>query len=444
MKIPRWTLRAAALVLGVAGGSLQLHAQGVTTGAIAGTVTDAAGAGVDRAVVMAVAKDNGFTTSTTTRANGGYQITNLETGTYTVKVRRIGFESAQSADILVTLSQTTRIDIQLKQATTTLGAITVTASTDAADFSPTRQGVQTQVNDSMITHLPQLNRNVTDLVKVVPQVIIPPSGGASAGGMYNRLNNFTIDGASQNDRFNLNSSGGIPGGASNGRIISADAVKEFKVALSPTDVRQANFTGMLFNAVTKSGTNEFHGGAMYNYRNDANMASASFRATPINVRQYGFQFGGPILKDKLHFYVAPEWQHRFSLASGAFVGQAATSTAILNVSADSIALVQDIVKQKMGFDPGSSGRIDIANPLSNFFGRLDYQISDGNRLVFRQLINHAENTSFSRTSTAFTSVPSTQTSGFRLGSNSFIGFNNNKSSTVQLFSNFKGGMSNEF
>src|SRR4051812_13621785 len=378
MKIPRWTLRAAALVLGVAGGSLQLHAQGVTTGAIAGTVTDAAGAGVDRAVVMAVAKENGFTSSTTTRANGGYSIPNLEIGTYTVKVRRIGYESAQSADILVTLSQTTRIDIQLKQATTTLGAITVTASTDAADFSPTRQGVQTQVNDSMITHLPQLNRNVTDLVKVVPQVIIPPSGGASAGGMYNRLNNFTIDGASQNDRFNLNSSGGIPGGAGNGRVISADAVKEFKVLLSPTDVRQANFTGMLFNAVTKSGGNEFHGGLMYNYRHDANMASANFRQTPVDQRQYGFQLGGPIIKDRLTFYVAPEWQTRFSAAGGAFVGSTLSSSTP-NIAPDSIALVQSIIQSKMGFDPGTSGKVDIENPLTNLFGRVDFQINSQHR-----------------------------------------------------------------
>src|SRR4051812_11570027 len=325
MKISRWTLRAAALVLGLAAGAIPLHAQGVTTGAIAGTVTDAAGAPVQSAVVMAVAKANGFTTSTTTRSNGYYIIPNLETGAYTVKVRRIGFESME-LPVPVSLSQTTRFDIQLKQAATTLGGVTVTATTDASDFNPTRQGVSTQVSDSLITHMPQLNRNITDLAKLVPQVIVQGSGGVSAGGMYNRLNNFTVDGASQNDRFNLNSSGGIPGGAGNGRIISSDAVKEFRVLLTPTDVRQANFTGMLFNAVTKSGSNEFHGGLMYNYRHDANMASANFRATPVDQRQYGFQLGGPIIKDRLTFYVAPEWQTRFSAASGAYVGSSLAAT----------------------------------------------------------------------------------------------------------------------
>jgi Carboxypeptidase regulatory-like domain len=440
MKILRWTLRAAALALAVVGGSLDLHAQGVTTGAVAGTVTDETGKPVESAQVKVVNRSSGFSTYSNTRVNGYYLVSNLESGgPYTVTVKRIGFLAAERTDVVVPLSQTTRIDFKLSRQAVALGAVQVIAASDAAIFSPTRQGVSTQVSDSLIQHLPQLTRNITDMVKLVPQVT-----GMSAGGMYNRLNNFMVDGASQNDRFNLASSGGIPGGAGGGRIISEDAVKEFKVLLSPTDVRQANFTGMLFNAVTKSGTNEFHGGAMYNYRNDANMASAGFRATPVNVRQYGFQFGGPIIKDKLQFYVAPEWQHKTSLAGGAFIGQPANATAVLNVPADSVALIQSIVQAKMGLDAGTSGRLDIKNPLTNLFGRLDYQVSDGERIVFRQLINRTDNTSFSRNNNTFTANPLTQTSGFRLGSNSFIGVDNNKSSTVQLFSNLASGISNEF
>ena len=442
MKIPRWTLRAAALVLGMFAGAMPLAAQGVTTGAIAGTVTDAAGAPVEGAVVQAVARSNGFTSSTQTRSNGYYLIPNLETGAYTVRVRRIGFESIE-LPVPVTLSQTTRFDIQLKQAATTLSGVTVTATTDASDFNPTRQGVSTQVSDSLITHIPQLNRNVTDLAKLVPQVIIPGSGGPSAGGMYNRLNNFTVDGASQNDRFNLNSSGGIPGGAGSGRIISADAVKEFRVLLSPTDVRQANFTGMLFNAVTKSGSNEFHGGIMYNYRHDANMASSNFRATPVDQRQYGFQLGGPIIKDRLTFYVAPEWQTRFSAASGAFVGSTFQATTP-NINPDSIALVQSIVQTRMGFDPGTSGKVDLENPLTNLFGRLDFQINDQHRMVLRRTDNTTENTSFSRNQNTFQTNVVNQTTGFRLGSNGFDGKNTNQSNVAQIFSNLTNGISNEF
>jgi len=447
MNIPRWTLRVAAVVLGVAGGSLQLGAQGVTTGAIAGTVLDASGQPVVGATVRATNRSSGFVSTTGTRNNGYFLIPNLETGgPYTVSVKRIGFASQDKSDIVVPLSQTVRVDFKLAQSAVALAGVQVVASSDASIFSSSRQGVTTQVSDSIIQHLPQLNRNVTDMAKLVPQVIVPSSGGVSAGGMYNRLNNYTVDGANQNDRFNLNSSGGIPGGAGNGRIISEDAVKEFRVLLSPTDVRQANFTGLLFNAVTKSGTNEFHGGGMYNYRNDLNMASAGFRKTPVNVRQYGFTFGGPIIKDKLHFYVAPEWQHRTSLANGAFIsnGVSGNPSTPINISPDSIALIRSIVQAKMGFDPGAGERLDISNPLSNLFGRLDYQFNDNNRVVFRQLINRTDNTSFSRNNNTYVAAPTTQTTGFRLESNSFIGVNKNQSSTVQLFSNLPKSISNEF
>src|SRR3954466_14436826 len=428
MKTPRWTLRAVALVLGVVGGSLQLHAQGVTTGAIAGTVVDAAGAPVQGATIKVTNRSTGFTSAATTRANGYYLIPNLEVGgPYTVAIRRIGFETQTKTDISVPLSQTARVDFKLAQQAVNLGGVQVVATSDASIFSATRQGVTTRVSDTLITALPQLNRNITDMAKLVPQVIQPSStGGMSAGGMYNRLNNYTVDGANQNDRFNLNSSGGIPGGAGNGRIISEDAVKEFRVLLSPTDVRQANFTGMLFNAVTKSGTNEFHGGAMYNYRHDANMASSNFRQTPVDQRQYGFQLGGPIIKDRLTFYVAPEWQTRFSAAGGAFVGSSFAATTP-NINPDSIALVQSIVLSKMGFDPGTSGKVDIENPLTNLFGRVDFQVNNQHRMVLRRTDNTTENTSFSRNNNTFTNTVTTQTTGFRLGSNLFDGKNTNTS-----------------
>src|SRR4029079_5724649 len=162
-------------------------------------------------------------------------------------------------------------------------------------------------------------------VKLTPQVNQPSSGGPSAGGQYNRYNNFTNDGANQNDRFNLASSGGLPGGAGGGRIISQEAVKEFRVLLSPTDVRQANFTGMLVNAVTKSGTNAFQGGAIYDFRTE-NLSGVNFRQTSLDVKQYGFQLGGPIIKDKLQFFVAPEWQHRTHPAGGPLLWHGARYT----------------------------------------------------------------------------------------------------------------------
>jgi hypothetical protein len=456
MNIPRWTRRVAVAVAAVAVGALRLAAQGVTTGAITGTVTDAQGAPVEGAQVQVQNRSTGYRSSTMTRSTGLYYVQGLEVGgPYTVTVRRIGFEPVTRNDIVVTLSQATRVDIQMAAAAAQLSAVQVTAGATTAEISPTKQGPSTQVSDTLITRIPNLSRNFTDLVKLTPQVSrscnenSPTSSstyscGASAGGQYNRYNNFTIDGANQNDRFNLGSSGGLPGAAGGGRIIAPGAVKEFRVLLAPTDVRQANFTGMLMNAVTKSGTNELKGGAVYTFRNEK-LSAVNYRATAIDFKQYGFTLGGPIIKDKLHFFVAPEWQRRSSAAAGAFVGASASQTGTsLNISTDSIALVQQIVQSKMGFDPGTSGRVSADNPLTNLFGRLDYQINETHRLVLRQIWNTTENVSFSRNSNTFRNDPLQQNTGFRLGSNQFLGQNKNNSTVAQIYSNFASGRSNEF
>src|SRR4051812_2772205 len=372
MKSPRWVVNAAtmlslALLLPLSLSS-PVAAQGVTTGAISGTVTDAAGKPVENAQVQITNRNSGFRSGSITRANGYYYVQGLKVGgPYSVSVRRIGYEPVERNGVTVSLSSTTRVDLQLAQSAVTLSAVTVSGQAEASTFSPAHQGVSTEVTDTLIRRIPTLNRNLTDLVKLTPQVIIPNSGGPSAGGQYNRYNNFTIDGANQNDRFNLNSSGGLPGGAGNGRIISQEAVKEFRVLMSPSDVRQANFTGMLVNAVTKSGTNDWHGGGIYNFRNQ-DLGATNFRATTLDVKQYGFQLGGPIIRDRLQFFIAPEWQQRTTAAAGPYVGQAANSTGTpLNISPDSIAYVQQIVAShpQFGFDAGTSGLVPVDNPLTN-------------------------------------------------------------------------------
>src|SRR5690349_7122156 len=349
MKSPRWVLGTATMLSLALSAALSLPsrllAQGVTTGAISGTVTDAAGKPVENAQVQITNRSTGYRSGAMSRTNGYYYVQGLEVGgPYTVSVRRIGYEPVERNGVTVSLSSTTRVDLQLAQSAVTLSAVTVSGQAEASTFSPAHQGVSTEVTDSLIRRIPQLNRNLTDLVKLTPQVSQPSSGGPSAGGQYNRYNNFTIDGANQNDRFNLAASGGLPGSAGGGRIISQEAVKQFRVLLSPTDVRQANFTGMLVNAVTKSGTNEFHGGALYDFRTQ-NLSGVSARQTSLDIKQYGFQIGGPIIKNRLQFYVAPEWQQRTTPAGGPFVGQVAGSTgSALNIDKDSIAYVQSIIQ----------------------------------------------------------------------------------------------------
>jgi len=422
-------------------------AQGITTGAVTGVITSDRGQPVEGAVVRITNRSTGTSTSAQTRENGRYFIQSLEVGgPYTVEVRRIGFQPVVQNDVMVTLSQTTRVDMLLStQAVTLTEVTTLGTAASQAGFSPSHQGVGTVVNDTLIRRVPTLNRDFTDLVKLTPQVVTNNTGGGpSAAGGYNRFNNFTVDGANQNDRFNLAGSSGTPGGASNNRIMSVDAVQEFQVLLSPTDVRYGNFAGMLINAVTKSGTNTFSGGATYAFRTPGMAADVPvIRASGFDIRQHAFTFGGPIIRDKLHFFAAADWKSSTNPTSGP-VANATTNTIGTNniaVSLDSINRIASILAPN--FDVGSAGPFPIANPIRNLMGRLDYSINDANRLTFRMLDNTATSDAFSRSTSSLTSSVLQQSSGIRLTSNSFVGNSKNRSLAAQWFNNRANGVSNE-
>jgi len=367
----------------------------------------------------------------------------LEVGSDRATARLIGYAPQTRTDVRVTLNQTTRIDFELAEAATQLATVTTTADATGADFSPTRQGVATVVTDTLIRRVPSLQRDFTEMVKLTPQVSRDGTNGPSAGGAYNRLNNFTVDGANQNDRFNLGSSGGQPGGATGGRIMSVDAVKEFQVLMSPTDVRYGNFGGMLVNAVTRNGTNTWTGGGTWTYRNPRMAANVDqIRQSGFQYKNYGFTLGGPIIKDKLHFFLAPEFQDRTDPTAGPIVNEA--TGVIGSVALDSITAIRRIMAAR-GVDVGSEGVFRRGNPLANLFGRLDWSISDRHRAVLRVLDNTAEQDEFSRNTVPLNANgANVQTAGIRLTSNAFTRQNRNRSLVGQLFSTFGSGAANEF
>jgi outer membrane receptor protein involved in Fe transport len=434
---------AAVFAVALAGSAAPVRAQGVTTGAITGIVTDPQGQPLVGVQVTITNVATGYGTTVLTRPNGLYLAQGLEVGgPYTISTTSVGYATATRGDIYVRLSTSTRIDFQLSVQAVQLQELAISV-TRSADFSPTRQGVTSVVSDTLVRRVPTLSRDFVDLIKLTPQVVRPASGGPSAGGMYNRFNTFTIDGANQSERFNLSSTEGVPGASTGGRLVSIEAVKEFRVLMTPTDVRQGNFAGMLVNAVTKSGTNSFHGGGTFTYRNE-NFAAKALRETELSLRQYGFHIGGPIIRDRLHFFIAPEWQERSIPAGGAyFLGSSPSTVETPAVALDSLNRITTIMQQQYNFDVGGVGPIDLETPLTNLFARIDFAINDRHRLVLRQLINRAEDGSFFRNSGSLNTSPTVQNSGFRLGSNFYSRINKNKSSVLQLYSNFAGGAANE-
>ncbi|MGH7485240.1 MAG: TonB-dependent receptor, partial [bacterium] len=282
--------------------------------------------------------------------------------------------------------------------------------------------------------LPTLNRNFTDFVALTPQISTKGPGN-SGGGQNNRFNGIQIDGSVANDLFGLGSTG-QPGGQAGAKQISLEAVKEYQVLLSPFDVRQGNFTGALVNAVTKTGSNELHGTATYANRSEKLERNVDYlRKAPFTVKQEGFWVGGPIIKDRLLFSVAPEWQQQSAPSSGPYIGQPAGLSPKPPATQAGVDSLVQILTNQYGFaDPGNGGLVKNENPLANFFGRLDLiNLPASSRLVARYNYVNAQQDIFSRSSSRLNL--SNNGYNFRSTTNSYL---------TQLFSSMDNGTNNEF
>jgi outer membrane receptor for ferrienterochelin and colicin len=422
---------AAALLVILPG---RIAAQGITTGAIAGRVTTVGGEPLVGAQIVIRNRQTGFSAGTQTREDGRYRVQNLEPGgPYTVTARRIGMEPQTVENQLVPLSQTLTLDFKLAAQAARLSSVEVVATTNAGEFAPTNTGTRTAISDTVLQRLPTTSRNLTDFVKITPQVS-STGPGASAGGMSNRMNNVQIDGATERDVFGLGSTG-APGAEVNAKSLSIEAVKELQVLLAPYDVRQGNFGGLLLNAITKSGTNDFHGSVFHAFRNQSYGAdTAAVRGQPFNRSQTGFSLGGPIIRDKLHFFTANEWTTENTPVTGPYADQPASAAQKFPLQPDTLARFIDLMKALGSQDVGSAGSVNIPNPLANVFARLDWQINPVHRMVLRY--NYADGERL-RQQTA-------RTPTLAVLSDNYHNFRNVKSAPVlQLFSNFANGASNE-
>lgn len=411
-----------ALVAAMSAVTGRVSAQ-VTTGAITGVVTDEQGQPVEAAQIQMINKATGLTRGALTSASGRYVIQGLEVGAqYSVTARRIGFRPVTVDDIVVSLGQTTKADVKLERQATQLEAVTIVSETNAI-ISPTRTGASTTVGDSALRRLPSLNRNFTDFVALTPQVS-NTGPGLSGGGTNNRFNNITIDGAVSSDLFGLGSTG-QPGGQAGGKSIGIESVKEYQVLLSPYDVRQGNFSGALINAVTKSGTNVFSG-SIYGVTRNQDFARDQAYIRDFEQSQYGLSLGGPIVKDKLFFFINPEFQRRTVPAAGPYIGLAGTT-----VTQALVDQFNGLIGAK-GVPTGSGAAVQLENPLTNFFGRVDYFLPWNSSLVLRHNYAKAQDDNFSRS-----------TSTFNLDNNGYAFTSDANSTVAQLRTNFSGGQYNE-
>src|SRR2546421_1616619 len=306
-----WSIGVLALVLSAP--ARTATAQGVTSAAVAGRITDDAGAPVPAAQISLTNGSTGQRYAARSRDDGRYSFENVDVGgPYTLAVRALGFEPKTSTPFNLQLGQRFVLDLSLKRSAVQLEAVTVETQSNPL-LSQARTGAQTLISDSALRRLPTLNRAFNDFVNTSPQIVKTPGGGTSFTGQNDRFNNIQIDGTVNNDLCALGASNQIPGGGVNARPLSIEAVKEYQVLTAPFDVRQGGFVGGLINAVTKSGTNQFHGSA-FGYMQNQNLVGSDTNGVSVPVadykpQQYGFCLGGPIIRGRLHFFVTGDFRH---------------------------------------------------------------------------------------------------------------------------------------
>lgn len=359
-----------------------IMAQGVTTAAFNGLVTDVDNNPVVGATVTAVHTPTGTVYTAVSRMDGLFNIPAVRVGgPYTVTVAMEPFKAQEVTGITLRLGEDRNLKFQLALETIA-EEVTVIASNPI--ISEGRTGAAQNVSTAIIESMPSIGRSFDDFARLAPQVDARGGGAFSAAGKSNRYNDIKIDGAVNNDLFGLGSSG-TPGLST---PISLDAVQEFQLVIAPYDVRQGGFTGSSLNAITRSGTNTFAGSAYYFGRNE-DFVGKGFedkKYGKFSEKQYGFRLGGPVIKDKLFFFVSGEigdnkvpttYVIDDSGSSNDFGGSSITQ-------ADADRFVS-ILKNTYGYDPGGYGEgyKEVITDNAKIFVRLDYNISDKHRLTLR-------------------------------------------------------------
>ncbi|WP_292890033.1 carboxypeptidase regulatory-like domain-containing protein [Nonlabens sp.] len=349
--------------------------------------------------IVAVHGPTGTNYGTSTDIEGYYRIPNMRVGgPYTITISYVGKKEETLENIFLQLGQSERISLTMTDESNALDAVVVNAVRDGI-FDSGKTGTETNVSLRDINTMPSVTRGIGDFLRKTPQAQVSENGAISIAGQNNRYNSIFIDGAVNNDVFGLAGSG-TNGGQIGVNPISIDAIESFQVNVAPFDVRQSGFTGGAINAITRSGTNEVKGSA-YFYTRNQNLAGK----TPVGISEdnreklddftanlYGVRVGGPIIKDKLFFFVNAEVQREEEprpFDSSLYNGD--SSIAEINTLRDNII-------NTFGYNPGGYENTITELNSEKFTIKLDYNIDDKNSITAKHNYVKGESISPSQSS----------------------------------------------
>ena len=355
----------------------------ITTSSLGGRIVDANGEPVIGAAVVATHEPSGTVYGVVTNEDGRYTINGMRSGgPYKVEVSCLGYQTVINTDVTLQLGETFALNTSVNEDKEMLSEALVIGQA-ASKFAGEKTGAATNISNAQIESLPTVSRSIEDLAALSPY----GGSGMSFAGSDGRSSNFTVDGANFNNNFGLNA--GLPGG---GSPISIDAIDEIQVVIAPFDVRQANFIGGGMNAITKSGTNTFKGSA-YVYHTNENMRGDKAGETVVSGARdkdrnttYGFTLGGPIIKDKLFFFVNFEYSkiptvvNRWRASEDGVMDKDAY---ISRTKIEDMKKVQDYLMNNYGYDTGSYTNFPADESNMKVLARVDWNINENHNLAVR-------------------------------------------------------------
>ena len=405
-----------------------------TTSSLGGIVKTAGGEPLVGATVTANHEPTGTVYRVQSRAAGRYEIPNMAPGgPYTITISFVNYETFKKEEVYLNLGESSKQDFILGDKSNMLTEVTILANRAQVQG---KGGAETNIGRDKIANLPSVGRNISDFVRFTPQAkLTAADGGISIAGQNNRYNGFYIDGAVNNDVFGLSNSG-TNGGQTGAPPISIDAIDQFQVIVSPFDASIGNFTGGGINATTRSGTNTLTGSVYYFFRNEdqagktpGNVAKENrTRLNSFSAKTYGFRIGGPLIKNKLFFFLNGEIQ-RDKRPQPFNFGQYNGNTK----NQDTIAKLMSFVQSTYGYETG--GYLDNPDQLrgDRVATKIDWNVSEKHRFTASYRYNKAiRDNTFASSSTTI-----------NFFNNGYIFPNTTHSASAELKSNFGRGISNK-
>ena len=369
-----------------------VHAQDTTSGVI-GRVVDASGTPVAGAKIKIVHVPSGTTSNATTDAGGRYVVHGLRVGgPYHIEAQGTGIKEIDADNVYLNLAETATVNLAeaTAAAATNLEGVTVTANAaQLAVFNSDNKGLATNISHAQLEAAVNGDGSFQNIARLDPRISITDRDGAniSANGKNFRYNCITVDQVNAGDPFGLESNG-LASGLS---PISQEVIDSYQLSTSNFDVSTRGCVGANINAVSKSGTNEFHGSVYYKYRtaNENFMGSIAPIGTTTDLPYTGFQrewtagftVGGPIIKDTLFFFLGYEKSERVGIGPVSAPADGTGSTTL--VTGLSTAFFNSVGTQAAayGLTFGERGFTNLTDKRT--LAKIDWNISESQRAVFR-------------------------------------------------------------